>query len=69
MAPEARRVARELAKLRKQNEEVTASRDYTGDEKLLLTSQSNTEIKRLAKEFVTAQGDARRSGAQQENAR
>lgn len=46
------RLARDLAKLRKENREIQESRDYTGSEKLRLISENNRLSKAIAKEFM-----------------
>ena len=45
-------LARDLAKLRKENREIQESREYTGSEKLRLISENNRLSKALAKEFM-----------------
>ena len=48
---DANRLARDLAKLRKETREIQESRDYTGSEKLRLISENNRLSKAMAKEF------------------
>lgn len=72
MAPDARRMARELAELRRQNEEIGGDREYTAEEKLRLMSVNNVEIKKLAKEFVMERARGHRGlkeAGQRESAR
>jgi hypothetical protein len=47
--------AREMAALRKENEEIRESRDYTGREKLQLMYDNNLQIRMLAREFMRQQ--------------
>jgi len=58
-AADANRTAREVAGIRKENDTIVASSDYTGEEKRALINANNREIKRTAKDFML---DAIRQG-------
>jgi hypothetical protein len=49
---DANHLARDLAKLHKENREIQESREYTGSEKLRLISENNRLSKALAKDFM-----------------
>jgi hypothetical protein len=51
--------AKQIAALRRMNEDLQKSREYTGDEKLGLMNENNAQIRALSKGFMKDTADTR----------